>query len=135
MMLMKVRTKRSKKKKPRLVRGLMRYLLLFCVLFGTAFIYVRQRNTVTEMGYDLNGLREDLAELEVQHADLELEYSELILPGRIKDISARLGLNLREVDYRQKVTLTRPKPVILQEDKKTLPEDKGEDQDRRLVRN
>ena len=134
MILLQVKTRRTKKKKPKLVRGLMSYLLLMCVLFGTAFIYVKQRNTVTKMGYEIGRLRNSLTRLEQENHSLDLRYSELILPDRMKDVTAALGLNLREVEHGQKVTRAKPKAIILTGDEDTLPATGESNEDRRLVK-
>ena len=113
MMIMHVRLKRGRKKKPRLVRGLLRYLVLACIIFGTAFIYVKQRNSVTKMGYEINELRQQNAQLDKQNDSLEIRLSELERPDRIKEAIRQRRLRLTEVEARQKVTLPKPDPIRL----------------------
>ena len=115
MILMQVRTRRGRKKKPRLVRGLMRYLVIACVIFGTAFIYVKQRNSVTKMGYEINGLRKRCTQLDQEYHALEINLTELKRPDRIRELVRLYGLNLVEVEAGQKVTLGKPDPIEVKE--------------------
>ena len=112
-MIMRVRVRRGRKKKPRLVRGLLRYLVMACIIFGTAFIYVKQRNSVTKMGYEINELRGHNAQLDKQNDSLEIRLTELERPDRIKEAIRKRGLRLAEVEARQKVTLPKPDPIEL----------------------
>jgi hypothetical protein len=110
---MHVRLKRGRKKKPRLVRGLLRYLVLACIIFGTAFIYVNQCNSVTTMGYEINELRRQNALLDKQHDSLEIRLNALERPDKIKKAIKERRLRLTEVEARQKVTLPKPDPIRL----------------------
>ena len=113
MMIMQVRTRRKRKKKPRLVRGLMRYLVMACILFGTALMYVRQISSVTSMGYEINELEKQRTLLDQKRRDLRGEMSQLRDPKNMKKKLDDLGLPLTEVDYAQRVDLDKPAPLLL----------------------
>jgi hypothetical protein len=135
MMMLQVRTRKGRKKKPRLVRGLTRYIVLACVIFGTAFVYVKQRNTVTRMGYDINVLKQRDTDLAREHGLLEIELTELKRPDRIREEIRREGLNLREVENDQKITLYRPMPMeIIEPEEGDRPVEATSNDETRLVR-
>lgn len=113
MMIMQVRTRRKRKKKPRLVRGLMRYLVMACILFGTALMYVRQISSVTSMGYEINKLKKQRTLLDQKNGDLQHEMSLLRRPNTIRGLLDKFRLPLTEVDYAQRVDLDKPAPLLL----------------------
>jgi len=115
MMIMSVKTKRGYKKKPRLVRGLTRYLVMACIIFGTAFICVKQRNSVTKMGYTINEVKRQIKLFDEEHDSLEIQLSELKRPDRIKKAIRDRGLGLSEVEAGQKVTLKKPGVIEIME--------------------
>ena len=111
-MLMQVKVKRPHKRKPRLVRGLMRHLILACILFGAAFMYVRQQNSITEMGYELKRLGKQKERLEHEYDALELDLTDLKQPDRILDLVEKYGLNLTTVEPAQTIQLEKPDPIV-----------------------
>jgi len=115
MMIMNVKAKRGRKKKPRLVRGLTRYLVMACIIFGTAFVCVKQRNSVTKLGYIINDLKKRIKQFDEGHDSLEIQLSELKRPDRIKKAIRDRGLRLSEVEPRQKVTLRKPDAIEIME--------------------
>jgi len=115
MMIMSVKTKRGRKKKPRLVRGLTRYLVMAVIIFGTAFICVKQKNSVTRMGYTINQVKRQIKRFDEEHDSLEIQLSELKRPDRIKKAISDRGLGLSEVEAGQKVTLRKPDAIEVME--------------------
>jgi hypothetical protein len=111
MYTMHVKTRKGRKKKPRLVRGLMGYLVLACVLFGSAFMFVAQRNSVTQMGFRLNDLKDRIAELDEEHSRLVIHFEFLKQPREMRKLISKHGLNLVPVEKTQIVEIPLPDPI------------------------
>jgi hypothetical protein len=111
MMIMRVKAAKVRKKKPQLVRGMMRYIILACVIFGAALIIVRQRNSVTKMGYEFSRLKRQNELLNNEHRNLSVEFRALTQPDVIQEKIKSFGLNLIPLNAAQKVEMPEPEPI------------------------
>jgi len=111
MMIMRVKTTRVRKKKPRLVKGMLKYFVLALIIFGSAFITVKQRNSVTKMGYELGQLQNRSQQLERERRALELQFTELKQPDVILRKIEKFRLKLVRIEASQKKELPKPKPI------------------------
>jgi hypothetical protein len=111
MMIMRVKATKMRKKKPHLVRGMMRYIILACIIFGTALIIVKQRNSVTTMGYELSRLKTQSKRLDDEHRSLSVEFNGLKQPDVIQQKIKLFGLNLIQLNAAQKVEIPKPEPI------------------------
>lgn len=111
MMILRVKPKKVKKRKPPLVKGMTKYFLLALIIFGTAYITVKQRNSVTKMGYELGQLQRKNAEFDRERKTLESRFNELRQPGEILKQVEKFGLKLVRIEATQVITRPKPKPI------------------------
>ena len=136
MMILRVKPKKARKRKPPLVKGMAKYFLLALIIFATAYITVKQRNSVTKMGYELGQLQRKNAEYDRERKALELRFNELRQPKEVLKQIEKFGLNLVRADAAQVITRQRPEPLDINN---TGPSDTGTEiknkENSRLVRN
>jgi hypothetical protein len=91
--------------------NLFRYLLLLCVIYGVACIYVWQRSSVEEMDRRTQDYQEQIRYLEEDNVKLMLQVAALNAPGYVRSVAVAQGMvPVQNVAYIQAPLATRTAP-------------------------